>query len=335
MKNWKLWFGIVLPLAILAMPTALIPLAGITTTEHRLLAIFVFAVCFWVLEPIPVFATSVLIILAELLLISDKGLSFLRAVPEGGEEAFGTLVSYKALLGTFSSPIIMLFMGGFFLAMAATKYRLDTNLARVLLRPFGTNPKMVMLGLMGITALFSMFMSNTATTAMMLAVLVPVLKELDTSDRGRIGFVLAIPFAANIGGIGTPIGTPPNAVAQKYLTGDIALGFGEWMAFATPYVVVMLIISWLVLCAVFKITTKEVKITIKGSWLKTREAIIVYITFAVTLLLWLIGGKVHGMSSHSWPPASSNHLTSRPSAGMCCGWWLVVSPWAWAWAQPV
>ena len=71
-------------------------------------------------------------------------------------------------MATFANPIIMLFLGGFFLAMAATKYRLDVNLARVFLKPFGDKPKNMMLGLMLITAMFSMFMSNTATTAMML-----------------------------------------------------------------------------------------------------------------------------------------------------------------------
>ncbi|WP_204278367.1 SLC13 family permease, partial [Enterobacter kobei] len=102
--------------------------------------------------------------------------------------------------------IIMLFLGGFFLAIAATKYRLDINLARVMLRPLGQRPGAVLFGLMLITAVFSMFMSNTATTSMMLSILVPVLNQLPANDRGRIAFALSIPVAANIGGIVTPIG---------------------------------------------------------------------------------------------------------------------------------
>ena len=182
--------------------------------------------------------------------------------------------------------------------MSATKYRLDINLARVLLKPFGKNPKWVMLGLMGVTALFSMFMSNTATTAMMLAVLVPVLGSLDEGDKGRIAYILSIPFAANIGGIGTPIGTPPNAVAQKYLTGDQSIAFGDWMVFGVPYVIVMLIVAWMILLWMFPVQTKEVEIKIKGQFLKTKEAITVYCVFGLTVLLWLLGGGVHGMSSH-------------------------------------
>ena len=298
----KFLIGIGIPLLILIVPESWFMLGDITVLEHRLLAIFAFAVLFWVLEPIPVFATSVAIIMLQLLLISDKGLLFLRGPgPEASAEAqaaFGQLISYKDLMATFASPIIMLFLGGFFLAMSATKFRLDTNLARVLLRPFGSSPPMVMLGLMAITALFSMFMSNTATTAMMLAVLVPVLNSMDDSDKGRIGYILSIPFAANIGGIGTPIGTPPNAVAQKYLTGDTAISFGEWMIFGVPYVIVMLLVAWFILLKIFPISTNSIEIAIKGTFLKTKQAYLVYVVFALTVLLWLTGSGVHGMSSH-------------------------------------
>ena len=117
------------------------------------------------------------------------------------------VMNSKNNMATFADPIIILFLGGFFLAAAATKFGLDQNLARVLVRPFGTNPKMVMLGLMAVTALFSMFMSNTATAAMMIAILTPVLKLIPGSDKGRIAIALCIPLGANIGGMGTPIGT--------------------------------------------------------------------------------------------------------------------------------
>lgn len=106
-----------------------------------------------------------------------------------------------------------------------------------------------MLGLMLITATFSMFMSNTATTAMMLAILTPVLAAFPDKDPAKIGFVLAIPLAANLGGIGTPIGTPPNAVALKYLTGEHAISFGQWMGFAVPFVVLLLLLGWFLLGA--------------------------------------------------------------------------------------
>jgi len=79
---------------------------------------------------------------------------------------------------------------------------------------------------------------------MMLAILVPVLAFFDKDDPARIGIAMSVPFAANVGGLGTPIGTPPNAVAMKYLTGDMAVSFGGWMAFAVPYVILLLIFTW-------------------------------------------------------------------------------------------
>lgn len=268
---------------------------GLTLVEHRVIAIFFFAALFWILEPIPIYATSLVIIFLELVLISTKGLK--PFITGYDPEKLGNLLNYKDILGTFASPIIILFLGGFFLAMAATKYRLDQNLAKVLLKPFGQNPKMVMMGVMVITAIFSMFMSNTATTAMMLSILAPVLTLFLPGDTGKIAFTLSIPVAANIGGIGTPIGTPPNAVALKYLTGDNVISFGKWMTFAIPYVIVLLVVGWVLLLLFYPIKTEQIKLSIKGSWLKSTKAYIVYVTFALTILLWLTD-FVHGMNSY-------------------------------------
>ncbi len=295
MRYIKPSIAIIIPVLILIMPGQWIPIDNISVVEQRLIAIFVMATLFWVLEPIPIFATSVLIITLELVMVSDSSFFLFSAPPEASN--FGTVLSYKSIMAAFASPIILLFLGGFFLAMAATKYRLDINLARVLLKPFGTDPKWVMLGLMVITAVFSMFMSNTATTAMMLAILTPVLVTFRDDDPGKTGFILAIPFAANVGGIGTPIGTPPNAVAMKYLTGVNTISFGEWMEFAIPYVIVLLIILWFVLLKFFPPTTKEIKVQIENKFLKTGKAKTVYITFIITILLWLFT-DFHGMNSY-------------------------------------
>lgn len=294
-KYFKLLISILIPVLILLLPTSSFGIEGLTIVEHRVIAIFVFAALFWILEPIPIYATSLMIIFLELVMISTKGLNLF--VKTGNPESLGTLIDYHDIMSTFASPIIILFLGGFFLAMAATKYRMDQNLAMVLLKPFGENPKMVMLGLMIITAIFSMFMSNTATTAMMLSILAPVMAVFLPGDRGKVAFTLAIPFAANVGGIGTPIGTPPNAVAMKYLTGADYISFGSWMAITVPYVIVLLLFSWLLLVSFYPIKTKKIQLEIKGSWLKNPKAYIVYVTFAFTILLWLTD-FIHGMNSY-------------------------------------
>jgi len=293
-KYLKYLLPILVPLLILLLPASSFGIAGMTLIEQRVIAIFVMATLCWILEPIPIYATSVLIIVLELLLVSDKGLWFTKLAPP---EELGNIINHQTIMGTFASPIIMLFLGGFFLAMAATKYRLDVNLARVLLKPFGQDPKFVMLGLMMITAIFSMFMSNTATTAMMLSILTPVLALFAKKDLGRVAFALSVPVAANIGGIGTPIGTPPNAVALKYLVNENSISFGSWMAFGVPFVVVMLFIAWLLLTTLFPASIKEINLNIKGRFLKTPKAVIVYVTFVTTILLWLMG-DLHGMNSY-------------------------------------
>jgi len=294
-RGVKLAVCVLLPLLVLSVPTRWIPIAGITVVEHRLIAIFLMAALSWILEPVPVFATSVLIIVFELLLVSDRGVFCFTCGQ--GEPGFGTLLSHREVMGTFASPIVMLFLGGFFLAMSATKYRLDVNLARILLRPFGSQPRFVLLGLMLITAAFSMFMSNTATTAMMLAILTPILAVFEPDDPGKIGFALAIPFAANVGGMGTPIGTPPNAVSLKYLTGEIAVSFGQWVAFAVPFVLVLLMFTWWLLWRTYPARTQSLRIDMRGRFVRDWRAVTAYVTSAGTILLWLFD-FLHGMNAY-------------------------------------
>lgn len=289
---------ILLPAAVflftLNIPAAWFHMPGLTVVEQRLIAVFFLAALCWILEPIPIFATSVLIVTLELLLISDKGLIFF--MNKDSIREFGQLLSYRSIMATFASPIIMLFLGGFFLAAAATKYRLDLNLARVLLRPFGSAPGRVLFGLMLITAGFSMFMSNTATAAMMLSILSPVLAGLPEGDPGRAAFALSIPLAANIGGIATPIGTPPNAVALKYILDLQPVTFGGWMLFGVPFTLVLLAAACFLLRRLFPTRQAAVELAIRGRFMKGGKAVVVYVTFAVTVLLWMLGG-LHGMNS--------------------------------------
>lgn len=137
----------------------------------------------WVFEAVPAWTTSVLIVVLLLLTVSDSSLWFLT---QGiSTEELGQTVKYKSIMHCFADPIIMLFIGGFILAIAATKSGLDVLLARVMLRPFGTQSRYVLLGFILVTAAFSMFLSNTATAAMMLTFLTPVLKALPADGKGK------------------------------------------------------------------------------------------------------------------------------------------------------
>jgi solute carrier family 13 (sodium-dependent dicarboxylate transporter), member 2/3/5 len=293
-KRIKLLIGVLIPLMVLIIPTSWFSIEGLTIIQHRVIALFILAALLWVLEPIPIFATSILLITLELILLSNSGLSWLINTSQPG---FGELLTYQEIMGTFASPVILLFLGGFFLAVAATKYRLDQNIAGLLLKNFGEQTQWVLLGLMAITALFSMFMSNTATTAMMLSILIPVLKVFPPDDKARTAFVLGVPFAANLGGIGTPIGTPPNAIALKFIKSS-ELTFGKWMAFGLPVVFTMLIIAWALIMLFFPSPTKRIKLNLTIDFLKNKRAYLVYTVFIVTILLWLLD-FVHGMNAYT------------------------------------
>jgi sodium-dependent dicarboxylate transporter 2/3/5 len=164
-----------------------------------------------------------------------------------------------------------------------------------LLKPFGKRSEMVLLGFLLITGLFSMFVSNTATAAMMIAFLTPVLKALPESGKGRIALALAIPIGANIGGMGTPIGTPPNAIAMGYLD----IGFNEWMLFMMPFVFLILFLCWFLLRFMFPFTQKEIELKIEGETAKGIQPFIVNVTFVVTILLWCLGKDMTGISANA------------------------------------
>ena len=274
-----------------------------TLTQQRVIAIFVFTAMMWILEVIPTWTTSVVAIVSILLTTSNKGLGFLIA-----KENVGALTNYKDIMAAFADPVIMLFLGGFVLAFAATKVGLDVQLAKVMLKPFGTNPKTVLLGILLVIGIFSMFMSNTATAAMMLTFLTPVLATLPKDGGGRISLALAIPIAANIGGMGTPIGTPPNAIALGALQeAGYAVTFAGWMLRMVPYVIIMLVIAWVLLMKLYPFKAKSIELKIEGQEVKATpfQKYVVWVTFALTIILWV---------GEQWFKINSNIVAMIPFA---------------------
>lgn len=271
------------------VPSTFFGIDGLTVIQQRTIALFAFAALMWMFEIIPAWATSVSTVVLLLLAISNKGFTN----PEMGE-----LVNFKEIMAAFADPTIMLFLGGFVLAIMASKVGLDVYLARILLKPFGTKPQMVLLGFLVLISVMSMFMSNTATAAMMLAFLAPVLKTLPENGGGRVSLAMSIPIAANIGGLGTPIGTPPNAIAIGQLAKDgIEIGFGEWMFRMVPVVIIMILFAWVLLMLLFPFKVKKIEITIYGDVKRDWKFWTVTVTFLVTILLWMTGEITHLNSS--------------------------------------
>jgi sodium-dependent dicarboxylate transporter 2/3/5 len=283
-------------LTIALLPTETFGIAELTPIQQRMIAIFVWAACMWIVEAVPAWTTSLLIIVIMLLTISDSGIQPLVSGYDKSE-----LMSYKTIMYTFANPTVMLFMGGFILALVASKSGIDVSMARAMLKPFGSKPSIVLFGFMLVTAIFSMFVSNTATAAMMLTFLAPVLRQLPPTEKGTAALALAIPIGANIGGLATPIGTPPNGIALQYINDvdglNLGIDFGEWMMIMTPLMLLILVISWFLLRWFFPFTAKKVNLTIIGGAKKGWRTNVIYGTLAVTILLWMFE-KVTGINAY-------------------------------------
>lgn len=243
--------------------------------------IFTLACLLWITEALPLFATALLIMGLEVLLLANPG--------QWHGLGFETKTSppFTYFLEPLADPIIVLFLGGFMLAKAAVKRGVDAALAAWVLRFFGNTPPRLMLGMMVITAFFSMWMSNTATATMMLTLLPPLFAQLPGEERFQKGMLLAIPFAANIGGMGTPIASPPNAVAVSALsrTGAPVL-FLEWMAVALPFVLLMLFVTYQLLYRSYRPQHAQQKVQLERLSIDSK-GLYVIIIFTATILLWM------------------------------------------------
>ncbi|MEZ5318363.1 MAG: DASS family sodium-coupled anion symporter [Vicinamibacterales bacterium] len=268
----------------------------------RAIAIFVLAAVLWAAEALPLFATALIVVSLEVLLLAGDGgladeVTYLLSLAGPADEAGAgrTSIPAGAFLSPFASDIIMLFLGGFLMAAAVTRHGVDRVLARRLLQPFTRSPLALMYGLAGLSAFLSMWMSNTATAAMMIALSGPIRDQLPPGHRFRMALVLAIAFGANIGGIGTPIGTPPNAIAFGALnSAGYEISFLRWMAIAVPLEVLLLAGAGVLLHSRFR-PEPGLRLALPSASgpLPTRGAVTLIVLVAA-ILLWMTGGW-HGL----------------------------------------
>lgn len=274
---------------IIAFFVAFVPEYELNQNGVYTLFILVFAAGLWITEAIPAFSVALLIVALQIILLGFEDFNF----SQGGD--------WQKYLQQWSNPLIFLFLAGFIMAIAASKTKLDIWIAKKVMFYVGGKPHNIISGLIGITFFLSMFISNTATAAMMMTIISPILLMINDENPFRKAALLAIIIGANLGGMCTIIGTPPNAIAVGFL-GENAPSFIGWMLLATPPAVVTVIALRYLIIKVYPSTqsyislkklndleddtsikpTKNNKVAV-ADWKKK----VVIFTFLATILLWL------------------------------------------------
>ena len=268
--------------------TMLLRVPEFTTSQVYVIFILFFSVGLWVTEVIPPFATGLLIIAFLVFSLGNPAFN-----PEPQEIA--------RYANTFSSSVIWLMLGGFFLAAAMSKTKLDEALLSFTIRVSGSRPRNLVIGLMTTTMIASMLMSNTACTAMIIAAITPLLNSLDKGSGVSKAVLLGVPVAAGTGGMATIIGSPPNIIAAGALENSgINITFSEWMLYGAPVALVLTALCCVILIAKYIKVNEPVSLSfMKTSMEFSREQKIqkniVVVVLVATVLMWLTS-ELHGIS---------------------------------------
>lgn len=278
--------AIFLILLILPAPGDMPPEAWRTAAVIGLMATW------WITEAIHIYMTGLLpLVLMPLLGISDIEVA---AAPYG-------------------NPVIFLFLGGAFLAIAIQRWNLHQRVGLALLSRVGTGARRQVGGMMATTAVLSMWVSNTAAAMVMLPMALAVIALLrecdnDPTDRGGLNtaLILAVAYGATIGGLSTIVGTPPNAFLVAYMkqTYGVTVGFAEWMVFGVPLSALLLLIAWQVLTRVtFRLPVAPIPgaaamIAEKRSQLGPmgRGEIVVIVVFCLVIAAWVLAPLMRALA---------------------------------------
>jgi len=269
--------------AIVAIVMYNLPIMTSMTEPQKITAIiFLIAAILWIFEIIPLYTTSFVILILEVLWLLPK--------IEG--------VKATTFLAPFFSTTILLFLGGFVLAKGLESYKIDELVAESILNRTGGKPSLTILAFLGVSGFLSMWMSNTAVAALMLAVTLPVVRKLEDKNYAR-ALLISIAFGANIGGMATPVGTPPNAIALDYLKkAGTNINFAKWVGFGLPFVIILILVTWLLLLVLFphKVEKIDMRISADTSRRKDPRVKVVVAVSIITALLWLTE-SVHKIDS--------------------------------------
>jgi solute carrier family 13 (sodium-dependent dicarboxylate transporter), member 2/3/5 len=267
------------------------PSESINNNAWLLLGVIIWMAIWWITEVIPIAATSLIPIIV---------------FPLSNIEKIGPTTA------AYANPIIYLFLGGFIIAIAMEKLNLHKRIALASLLYSGSKPSQQIMGVMIVTAFWSMWMSNTATAAMMLPIAFAIIQihNFKSDNKFSKAILLAIAYSASIGGIGTIIGSPPNALLAGYLnsTHDIQINFVQWMMIGLPIATLLLAITWVVLTKIiFKVDkdydkSKDLKIIAQeklkemGNMSSAEKKLL--IVFSLVVLGWIFQQQLNGILTY-------------------------------------
>ncbi|HUS77471.1 MAG TPA: DASS family sodium-coupled anion symporter [Patescibacteria group bacterium] len=262
----------------------------ITPEEQGALVVLIVGASLWTTEAIPLVATSIMIPLLQSLL---------------------GVQSFKDALSPFFDPVVMLLLGGFLLAISVDKQGLDQYFAYQIISKLKADARIVVLVFMMTTGFLSMWISNTASTALMVTMAIRLTNQIKDS-KGNFSkiMILGIAYSATAGGLSTLVGTTTCAMAAGFLKEMIGyeITFLEWMAYGLPITLVMILVTWVVLFAIFPTDVKEIpNLELEIGPLDNKQKLTLTV-FALSILLWLtsklpepialaIGWEGHGISS--------------------------------------
>lgn len=270
---------------VLTAVVATVPIAGLSPTGQFALAAMVFAGTLWVTGALPLPVTALLV---PVVLVA------LDVVP-----------TLPGAFSGFADPVIFLMLAGFVLARALQKHGVDRRVAFAVMARLGSSPNRLVLAVMVATAGLSMLVSNTATTAMMAPIALGVAGQVAPTEKAidaniGVAMLLGTAYAASLGGLGTLVGSPPNAIVAAQLEATIGyrLGFVDWMAIGLPVVVVTVPLTWYVLTRVLyppRVTDvsgarRDARAALDDAGQLSPAARRVVAIGAATAGLWVIGG---------------------------------------------
>lgn len=265
---------------VAALSIAGIAVASLTLVPDPVIAraLLIAGICLtlWLGEVVPPFVPTLFLWAATPLLL-------------GG---FGEAFKLRQVLGWSADPVLALFLGGFALSVGAARYGLDAWVARLAVALSRNGGLSLLFLTAGATAILSMWISNIAAAAMMIAALRPLLTGMAKEDAFRRALLVGVAVGANFGGIATPVGTGPNAIAIAAVSRHAPLTFLSWMAFALPLTAGLILAGLLLLVARFRVRGSAGLADVRPEPL-TRGARLVMAVFALTVLAWL-SEPVHG-----------------------------------------